>query len=143
MDSIEQLIILIPALPLLAVLVTATLGPRVLRDKSHWPTILALGAAFVLSLTLLMQVQAAAKHQAESGDASHVGYEKIVPLWNWATIDSAYEKGGESYNFAIDVVLRADTLTAVMLSMVTFISLLVAIYSRGYMHGESGYWRLY
>ena len=30
-----------------------------------------------------------------------------------------------------------------MLSMVTFISTLVAIYSIGYMHGERGYWRFF
>ena len=43
-------------------------------------------------------------------------------------------------DFRIEVVLRADPLTAIMLSMVTFVSLLVAIYGIGYMHEDRGYW---
>ncbi|MCG8585496.1 MAG: NADH-quinone oxidoreductase subunit L, partial [Pirellulales bacterium] len=143
MDTITRLMILIPALPLLAVLVTATLGPRFLRERSHWPTIIAFGVAFVLSVTLLMQVQAETKYLHESDENAQVGYEKVVSIWNWATVDSAYQTPEANYNFAIDVVLRADALTAIMLSMVTFVSLLVAIYASGYMHGESGYWRFY
>ena len=123
MDTITRLMILIPALPLLAVLVTATLGPRFLGERSHWPTIIAFGVAFVLSVTLLMQVQAETKYLHESDENAQVGYEKVVSIWNWATVDSAYQTPEANYNFAIDVVLRADALTAIMLSMVTFVSL--------------------
>src|SRR6185436_5428751 len=49
----------------------------------------------------------------------------------------------ERLPFRIDVTLRADALTAIMLAMVTFISTLVAIYSSGYMHGDRGYWRFF
>ena len=147
MDSIRTLLILVPALPLVAVLVTAALGPRVLRGGSHWPSILAIGGAFVVSVALLFQVQTHAEHQQQTDEADTaqqtVGYEQVYTLWNWATVDSAYEKDGQTYDFSIDVALRADALTAMMLSMVTFISLLVAIYSRGYMHGDPGYWRFY
>ena len=48
-----------------------------------------------------------------------------------------------SLPFNIDVTLRADPLTAIMLAMVTFISSLVAIYAIGYMHGDRGYWRFF
>ena len=50
---------------------------------------------------------------------------------------------GATPSFSIDVTLRADPLTAIMLSMVTFISPLVAIYPVGYMHGDRGYWRFF
>jgi NADH-quinone oxidoreductase subunit L len=43
----------------------------------------------------------------------------------------------------VDVTLRADPLTAVMLTTVTFISLLVIVYSVGYMRGDPGYWRFF
>ena len=43
----------------------------------------------------------------------------------------------------MDIVLRADSLTAIMLGMVTFISTLVVIYASGYMHGDPGYWRFF
>ena len=46
-------------------------------------------------------------------------------------------------DFRIDIALRADPLTAVMLAIVTCISTLVAIYSIGYMHGDPGYWRFF
>ena len=36
----------------------------------------------------------------------------------------------------VDWSLRIDTLTAIMLAMVTFISTLVAVYSIGYMHDD-------
>ena len=46
-------------------------------------------------------------------------------------------------DFRVDVVLRADPLTVFMLVTVTFVSLLVAIYSIGYMHDDPGYWRFF
>src|SRR3954468_21547280 len=45
--------------------------------------------------------------------------------------------------FRVDVTLRADALTAMMLAMVTFISSLVALYASGYMHGDRAYWRFF
>ena len=45
--------------------------------------------------------------------------------------------------FRIDMVLRADALTAIMLGMVTFVSTLVVIYASGYMRGDPGYWRFF
>jgi len=43
----------------------------------------------------------------------------------------------------VAITLRADPLSAVMLVTVTLISLVVAIYSVGYMHGDPGYWRFF
>src|SRR3954468_469316 len=45
--------------------------------------------------------------------------------------------------FRVDVTLRADALTAIMLAMVTFVSSLVALYASGYMHGDRAYWRFF
>ena len=38
----EMLIVLIPTLPLVSAIVTAMLGPKLLRQYSHLPTILAI-----------------------------------------------------------------------------------------------------
>ncbi|MFO0946381.1 MAG: NADH-quinone oxidoreductase subunit L [Planctomycetota bacterium] len=46
-------------------------------------------------------------------------------------------------DLSVHFTLRADPLTAVMLVMVTFVSLLVAIYAAGYMHGDPGYPRFF
>jgi len=53
MFDITTLLILIPGLPLLATLVTAVFGAKVLRRQSHWPTVLGLGLSCVVSLILL------------------------------------------------------------------------------------------
>jgi len=46
-------------------------------------------------------------------------------------------------NFTINLGFVADELTAIMLIVVTGVSLLVQIYSQGYMHGDAGYHRYF
>lgn len=88
-----------------------------------------------------------------------VGYEKILTLWRWSTIPQAHEpnlnapergkvqddavKEARPFDLALDVSLRADALTSVMLVVVTFVSTLVVIYAGGYMHGDPGFWRFF
>jgi len=154
MNYIKILLLLIPALPLAASIFTAMLGPKILRTKSHWLTIVALAISCASSLILVYQVHQASQIavRAESSKTA-LGYEKTVTLWSWAKLGSVYSSSPAGIpvstqppgwgNFHVDIVLRADPLTAVMLAVVTFISLLVAIYSIGYMHGDRGYWRFY
>jgi proton-translocating NADH-quinone oxidoreductase chain L len=110
---------LIPALPLLASIVTAALGPRVLREQSHWPCILASVGSFILSALALTL-------------ASSVEYH-TVSYFTW------FHAGDVNVGFT----LRADPLTAIMLVTVTGIGSLIAIYSAGYMHGDPGYSRFF
>jgi NADH-quinone oxidoreductase subunit L len=151
MFDIENLMILVPALPLAAAILTAVLGRHVLRGQSHMPTVLALAAAFALSLGLVFEVR---KEQATT---TTIGWEKVHTLWTWASVPEAYQPSspltqpptdGDSaassaYDFNIGITLRADALSAMMLAMVTFISTLVAIYASGYMHSDRGYWRFF
>jgi len=184
MPDTRTLLILIPALPLAASLLTAVLGARVLRERSHWPTVLAIALSCVASLLLIYQVhhgideRAAAGEEGRDGAARLVGggpvqqhgeeeegeaaesepkvdYEHVVSIWTWAVVDDAYElhdddpsaavdaRTRETRSFSISVTLRADPLTAIMLGMVTFVSLVIAVYSIGYMHHDSGYWRFF
>jgi NADH-quinone oxidoreductase subunit L len=159
MFEIKTLLILIPALPLAACLVTAALGPKLLREQSHWPTILGLIGSAVLSLLLVREVQYNARTLGPGSAAQPIGFEQVYTLWTWADIADAQPRPAAArmlpgapadtpnvapqMPFAIEVSLRADTLTALMLAMVTFISSLVAIYAKGYMHGDRGYWRFY
>ncbi|HEX7378012.1 MAG TPA: NADH-quinone oxidoreductase subunit L, partial [Pirellulales bacterium] len=140
MFEIKTLLILIPGLPLLACLLTAFLGAKVLRRRSHWPTVLAIVASFVCSLFLLSAVH---RLQAEQSPGA-VGIEQVYTLWSWVDFSDAYQLGKEgSRAFSIEIALRADPLTAIMLTMVTCVSSLVAIYSIGYMHDDRGYWRFF
>lgn len=94
--------------------------------------------------------------EASLRDLNRAGYEHVLPLWTWANIPQAYDyvqptvtrsqlaladSGARDFN--IQVALRADALTAMMLAMVTFVSTLVAIFAAGYMHGDRGYWRFF
>ena len=143
MSNTETLMVLVPGLPLAACLITAFFGAAVLKQRSHWPVIAGIVGAFVCSLFLLFDVlDMVREHRGQSS----VGVEHVITLWTWADVSDAYQAGGAdgvSRPFDIAVTLRADPLTAVMLSMVTFISSLVAIYSVGYMHGDRGYWRFF
>ena len=76
---ISNLLILIPALPLLAAAVVAVFGKRVLREQSHWPVVLALAGSCAASVLLVFAVQRAQQ------DGPH---EHLVKLWTWATVDA-------------------------------------------------------
>ncbi len=169
MFSIQTLLILVPALPLAAALLTAVLGRRVLGARSHVPVVAAIGLSCLASLVLLVKVDLESRslsdtaassfvHASDGGarnaQKSPVGYEKVVTLWTWATVPGASMQVAPiklfgvnvdrlPRDFNIEITLRADPLTAVMLLTVTFISLLVAVYSVGYMRGDPGYWRFF
>jgi len=84
-------------------------------------TIAAMGTACLLSFWVLKEVLAAPGHILD------------VPDIQWVVIGDLH----------IQVGLLVDSLTAVMLVVVTVVSLMVQIYSQGYMHGDSGYNRYF
>jgi NADH-quinone oxidoreductase subunit L len=61
-------------------------------------------------------------------DVAILGHAKIVTLWQWIS----------SGDFTVDWTVRVDTLTAVMLVVVTGVSALVHLYSLGYMADDPG-----
>lgn len=153
MDTITLCLILIPALPLAAAILIGLFGTRVLGEASHWPVVIAIGGSFICSLLLINEIQ----DEQQKLPASS-GYERVVTLWTWANVANAYDlkptvphaDSAETSpsdagwkDFRIDVTLRADGLTSMMLSMVTFVATLVAIFGAGYMHGDPGYPRFF
>lgn len=130
---IEWLARLIPLFPLLACLTTLVLGPRVLREKSHWPAILGCGLSSVCSMILALLV---ASPQVLPQD------ERTVSLFQWVSIPNALDSAAPAL-LDITLALRVDSLSATMLAMLTFVATLVAIYASGYMHGDPGYWRFF
>ena len=135
-NNIKALMVLVPALPLAAAIVTALLGRKWLKERSHWPVLLAVGGAFLVSLRLLMLVGAG----TSSASGGH-GFHETVTVWQWVDIPGASLIPDR--DFTIGITLRADPLTAIMLSMVTFVASLVVLYAAGYMHGDRGYWRFF
>ena len=139
----RTLMILIPLLPLLAAIITALLGAfNIERKNSHLPVIAGCIGSFICSVLLAshvysqvnppvpnpedpLAVAAAAELAASKGDS--VGYEHVETLWTWANIKDAHEANEEifatgpggkiSRDFKIDVSLRADPLTCIMLML--------------------------
>ena len=104
----------------LAAFAAITLYVRHLPKIAGYLSIAAIGVSFVLSLITLVDVLGAG-----GGVAIH-SYE-------W------FQAG--SLELALGV--RIDGLTAVMLVVVSSVSLLVQVYSQGYMEGDPGYGRYY
>jgi len=107
---------LVPLFPLLGALVAAV-GPRRVRALAHVPVVAGIGLAFLVSLGLLFS---AAPHATGT-------------LMRWLTVS----------NLEIPIEFRVDGLTTMMLAMVTFVSMLVAVFSVGYMAGDAGYPRFF
>ncbi len=120
-----QLIWLIFLLPVFSFIIVAFfIRPLVKRESrvAGYITITALAGSLALSIWVLMAVMAAPQH------------ELPVPDISWLVIGS---------DLSIHLGLMVDSLTAVMLVVVTVVSLMVQIYSQGYMRGDPGYHRYY
>ncbi|MHC5109656.1 MAG: NADH-quinone oxidoreductase subunit L [Planctomycetota bacterium] len=120
--------IIILLAPLAGSLIAGALGPRVLRDKSHWAPILGVGAALIASVFVFLQVRGAGGEDLSA----------VISIYDWMTVG-----GGTLFR----VELLIDPLTSVMLLTVTGVALLVVIYSRDYMRDhdkpERGYERFH
>ena len=111
--------LLIPFLPLAAFLINILFGKRLIRDKAHWVSILAVLGSWVVSMITVAGVL-------------H-GNTVNKDLYTWIS----------SGDFKVSVGFLIDPLTAVMLVVVTTCSSLIHIYSAGYMHGDKGYYRFF
>ncbi len=107
---------LVPALPLLGAIIAAV-GGRWLKALSHIPVVAGIALAFVVSLFLL----------AGSG-----GSAEPTPI-PWVN----------ALGLRVPIQFRVDGLTTMMLSMVTFVATLVAVYASGYMAGDLAYPRFF
>ena len=114
--------------PLTGALIAGTLGPVLLKGRSHVPAILGVGAAFVASVVALMEINGLPV------EARSVA----IPIYDWIL-------GAGATIFHVEFLI--DPLTVIMLVTITGVSLLVVIYSRDYMreHGkpERGYERFF
>ncbi|MFC1918086.1 NADH-quinone oxidoreductase subunit L [Chloroflexota bacterium] len=111
-------------LPLFSFLINVFILRPFLKDKPQlagYTIIAALLGSFAISVWAFISVLNAPHH------------EIMVPPIQWLII-------GE-FEFSVGIIL--DPLTVVMLMVVTVVSLMVQIYSQGYMHGDAGYQRYF
>ena len=107
--------------PLAAAIVAGLFGKQIGRAGSHWVTILAVGLSCALSLLVL-------KNMFWGG-----AEPENISVYTWAVTDG----------LRMEVGFLVDRLTALMMAVVTFVSLMVHIYTIGYMHDDPGYQRFF
>ncbi|MFC0348317.1 NADH-quinone oxidoreductase subunit L [Undibacterium danionis] len=119
-----HLLLAVPLAPLAGAAIAGLLGTKffgnlVGRKVSHSATILGVLIAFILSCMTFSQVLDGAKYNAT--------------LYHWMTVGS----------LKLEVGFLVDSLTAMMMCVVTFVSLMVHIYTVGYMAEDEGYNRFF
>jgi len=107
--------------PLLAAIVAGLFGQRIGRAAAHWVTILAVGLSCVLSLLVFKHLY------------FDEGLTENYSIYTWAVADG----------LRMEVGFLIDRLTALMMVVVTFVSLMVHIYTIGYMQDDPGYQRFF
>lgn len=117
--TMQQIYLAIPLLPLLAAIIIGLFGKQLPRAASHWITTLGVGASFLLSLYVFKD--------ALTGRI----YNETVYTWL------------QSGNITFEVGFMIDRLSAMMMVVVTFVSLMVHIYTIGYMAEDPGYSRFF
>ena len=126
-EHVQHLVLwLIPVAPLVAALIAAFFGPKVLGQRSHLPCWFGLAVSMVCAYVVLFSIVPGGFGEHGSTPALATGYQLM-------------DVGG--MNVRVDI--RADAMTAIMLAMVTTVSLLVAVFAAGYMHGDPGYARFF
>src|SRR4051812_9214600 len=110
------MIALIPLFPLLGFLVNASMGRRLPKTISGGLASLAMVASFVVSVMVVLQVAGLAPAQRAIEQT----------LYTWIA----------SGDFLLDLKLRVDPLSSVMILIITGIGSLIHIYSTAYMHEE-------
>ncbi len=107
--------------PLLAAIVAGLFGQKIGRAGAHWVTIVGVAVSFVLSLVAL-------NHLVLDGGETYNG-----TVYRWASMGGIY----------FEVGFLVDRLTVLMMTVVTFVSLCVHVYTIGYMHDDDGYQRFF
>jgi len=115
----KTLYLLIPLAPLAGAIIAGLFGKQIGRVGAHTVAILGVAIAFLASLAVFQDVQA--------------GNTFNGTLYTWLT----------SGDLTLEIGFLIDPLSAVMMLVVTFVSLMVHIYTVGYMADDPGYQRFF
>ncbi len=117
--EMQKLYLLVPLAPLFGAIVAGLFCRVIPRWLAHTVTIAGVAVAFVASLFIFKDVQA--------------GNTFNGTVYTWIT----------SGDYRFEVGFLIDTLTTTMMLVVTFVSLMVHIYTIGYMQEDPGYNRFF
>ncbi|RRQ20709.1 NADH-quinone oxidoreductase subunit L [Thiohalobacter thiocyanaticus] len=114
----ELVYLAIPLAPLIGAILAGLFGGRLGRAGAHSVTIAGVGIAFLLSLFVF-------KHHVIDGAAVFNG-----SVYTWMVSDG----------IRFEIGFLVDNLTVLMINVVTFVSLMVHIYTIGYMADDAHNW---
>ena len=114
-----QLYLIVPLAPLAGAIVAGLFGRQVGRAGAHWAAILGVAISFAASCLIFADVLD--------------GKVFNEPVYTWLV------SGGTSF----EIGFLIDRLSALMMVVVTFVSLMVHIYTIGYMADDPGYQRFF
>src|SRR5712692_2022975 len=114
-----QLYLLVPLAPFAGALIAGLFGPQIGRPGAHWVTIIGVAISFAASCLIFLDVLDGAVFNG--------------PVYTWLVSDGT--------RFEIGFLI--DRLSALMMVVVTFVSLMVHVYTIGYMSDDSGYQRFF
>ena len=116
----ENLLLTLVLAPLLGSIVAGLFGKKIGEKASHTVTIIGVFVAFIISMWVF----------------------KLV-IFDSASYNAQVYQWLQAGSLSIEIGFMVDSLTAIMLVVVTFVSLMVHIYTVGYMKGDDGYSRFF
>jgi NADH-quinone oxidoreductase subunit L len=118
---VETVYLTIVLAPLIGAIVAGLGGKVIGRAGAHWVTIIGVAISFLLSLVVF-------KHIVLDGAEPFNG-----PVYTWLVTDGV----------RMEIGFLVDKLTTLMIMVVSFVSLMVHIYTIGYMADDPGYQRFF
>ncbi len=115
-----SLLLVVPLAPLVGAIAAGLFGKAIGRAGAHWITCIGVAIAFVVSFYVLHVVV-----------TEHARFE--ATLYEWMQLGP----------LKMEVGFLVDGLTAMMMCVVTFVSLMVHVYTIGYMADDPGYQRFF
>jgi len=115
----QNMLLAVPLAPLVGAIAAGLFGKQIGRKGAHWITCIGVAISLVISVQTLLAVLDGARFNAT--------------IYEWMNL------GG----LKMEIGFLVDGLTAMMMCVVTFVSLMVHIYTIGYMSEDPGYQRFF
>ena len=115
----QNVLLAVPLAPLVGAIAAGLFGKTIGRSGAHWITCIGVAISLVISVQTLLAVLDGARFNAT--------------IYEWMNL------GG----LKMEIGFLVDGLTAMMMCVVTFVSLMVHVYTIGYMAEDPGYQRFF
>jgi len=115
----QNMLLAVPLAPLVGAIAAGLFGKQIGRKGAHWIACIGVAIALAISVQTLLAVIDGARFNAT--------------IYEWMTIGT----------LKMEIGFLVDGLTAMMMVVVTFVSLMVHIYTIGYMEEDPGYQRFF